>query len=249
MNNKINDIIKETKFPLLMLINILNNNISDDNKIIVIKSFFIHHIMLCIEYNLLNMEDLVKMSPQIYNLIADIYNILSKQLSIIPHIKKFQKAYKNNIFWRLNIDKMIIYLKNIQNNFLSLFDGSKGAFYFHLRLKGLVDGNNYHIEEMTKRLKKSHDMFKTSFFNEYNIVLLSYYQFIDLTFENKVKYTEYIFNKINNIINNIINCLILYENYRNQLYNILYNKSNIDIDINDVSSDIECDDLPFIVSK
>jgi hypothetical protein len=74
-------------------------------------------------------------------------------------------------------------------------------------------------------------------------------QFHDLVFENKVKYTEYIFNKINNILTNNINYLILYENYRQQLINILNNNIDINIDINDVDSDIETDDLQFILKK
>ena len=85
--------------------------------------------------------------------------------------------------------------------------------------------------------------------NEYKLVVLSYYQFVDLTFENIIKYTEYIFTKINNILNNIINYLILYDNYRVQLYNLLYNESDIDFNINDVDSDIDKDDIILIIKN
>ena len=54
----------------------------------------------------------------------------------------------NKHFKKLDIDKMIIYLKNQKIKFLSLFDGSMGSYYFHLRLKGLNEGNDYHIDEM-----------------------------------------------------------------------------------------------------
>ncbi len=250
--NRIEDIIRETKYPLLVTTQILNNNkISDNNKCLIIKYLFRYHIMVAIEHNLLNIENYVTNddNPIIFHLIKDIYYIISKQLNIISHIVKFKKAYNNKSFWKLDINKMIEYLKNIQNSFLCLFDGSKGAFYFHVRLKGMTEGNSYHLEEMTIRLVKIFEMFKISFFNEYKILLLSKYQFDDLTFENKIKYVEYIFIKINNILVNIINYLELYENYRLQLYNILYNETNIDINIEDVSSDIEKDDLSFIVKK
>lgn len=248
--NNIEQIIKNTKYPLLMIYYILNNNnISDNHKYIVVKFFYRHHVMIGIEYNLLKINNLENISPLAYNLIGDVYYIISKQLSILPNIKKFHKAYRNNKFWKLDIEDMIIYLKKLHNSFLCLFDGSKGSFYFHVRLKGMKEGNSYHFEEIETRLKKTYDMFKLSFFNEYNIILLSYHQFIDLTFENIIKYVEYIFSKINNIILQNINYLILYNNYRIQLYNLLYNQSNIDIDIMDVNSDIEQDDLPFIVSK
>jgi hypothetical protein len=250
--NRIDDIIKDTKYPLLIIVNILNNNnITDEYKYIIMKSFFKYHILIGIECDLLQINDLEKNAPLTYNLICDVYYIISKQLSILPHLIKLKNSYKNIKFWKLDIDNMIIYLKNIHKSFLCLFDCSKGTFYFHSKLRGIVntEGYSYHIEEMIKRLKKTYDMFKISFFNNYNIILISNYQFIDLKFENMIKYTEYIFNKINNIIIQNINYLILYNNYRNQLYNLLYNKSNIHIDINDVNSDIEQDDIPFIVCK
>jgi hypothetical protein len=204
--------------------------------------------MVGLEHNLLMIDNLEINSPNIYNLINDIYYIVSKQLSILPNIKKLYKAYKNKHFWKLNIDNMIIYLKKLHTSFLCLFDGSKGSFYFHVKIKGMKEENIYHLEEIKERLKKTYDMFKLKFFNEYNIILITYLQFEDLSFENKVKYVEYIFTKVNNILVLNINYLILYNNYRLQLYNLLYNTSNIDIDIMDVNSDIEPDDLSFIVS-
>jgi hypothetical protein len=78
------------------------------------------------------------------------------------------------------------------------------------------------------------------------IILITYLQFEDLTFENKVKYVEYIFTKVNNILVHNINYFILYNNYRLQLYNLLYNTSNININIMDVDSEIEQEDLYFM---
>jgi hypothetical protein len=250
--NRIDDIIRDTEYPLLIIVNILNNNkISDEYKYVVMKSFYKHHILIGIECNLLQINNLENNAPLTYNLICDVYYIISKQLSILQHLIIFKNSYKNIKFWKLEIEDMIIYLKNIHKSFLCLFDCSKGTFYFHAKLKGIINTNgyNYHIEEITKRLKKTYDMFKMSFFNNYNIISLSYHQFIDLKFENMIKYTEYIFNKVNSIIIQNINYLILYNNYRLQLFNILYNVTNIDIDINDVNSDIDQDDIPFIICK
>ena len=249
MNNKIEDIIKDNRYPLLLIYQIINNNtISDNNKCLIIKFFFKHHIMVAIEHNLLEIYKLEELAPLTFHLIKDIYYIISKQLNIISHIVKFKKAY-NRTFWKLDINKIIEYLKKLHNSFLCLYDGSRGSFYFHIRLKGMTNANSYHLEEMNDRLVKTFYMFKLNFFNEYKILLLSNYQFTDLKFENKIKYIEYIFTKINNILINIINYLTLYENYRLQLYNILYNQSNINIDVEDVNSDIEQDDLSFIVKK
>jgi hypothetical protein len=242
-----NTIIRETQYPLLLIFNILNNNnIKDEKKYLTIKIFLQYHIIIAVEYDLLEINNLEENAPLTYNLISDVYHIISKQLNILSHIILFKKAYINIKFWKLEIEQMIIYLNKLHNTFLSLFDGSKGMFLFHLRLKGMKEGNSYHLDEMHDRLKKTYDIFKLNFFNQYKIILLNNYQYIDLSFENKIKYTEYIFNKINNILLHIINYLKLYNNYRLQLYNLLYNETNIDININNVDSDIDNDDIILI---
>ncbi len=243
---------KETKQPLLLIYYILKNNlIKDDDKIIATKFFLQYHILIALKYNLLLIDEL-KNNKKTYLFIEDVYIILSKQLQILPYIIKLKKAFNDKSyksFWDLEIDSLILYFKNIHNKFLYLFDGSKGFMYLHLKLKGMKVGNNYHYDELIDRLKKTFDLFKKPFFDEYNIVLLSYYQFIELKFENMIKYTEYIFNKINNILLNNINYLILYDNYRLQLYNLLYTNSDINININNVDSDIDNDDIILIVKN
>lgn len=252
-DNHMENIIINTKNPLLMIYTVLNNNkISDNYKYLVVKLFYKYHINIGLEYNLLLINNLEENDPLTYNLISDIYYIVSKQLLLLPHIKKIYNAC--NKIWKINrilnrilsIDDMIISLKKIQTSFLCLFDGSKGSFYFHVKMKGMKEGNSYHFEEIKSRLKKTYDMFKLNFFNEYNIVLITTHQLEDLTFENMVKYVEYIFAKVNTVLIHNINYLILYNNYRLQLYNLLYNSSNINIDIMDVDSELEPEDLHFI---
>ena len=244
--------IKETKQPLLLIYNILKNkSIADDDKKIATKVFFQYHILIAIKYNLL-LVDSLENNIKTYTFIEDVYLVLSKQLQILPFIIKLKKAYNDKsykYFWDLEIDSLILYFKNLHNKFLYLFDGSKGYLYLHLKLKGMKEGNHYHYEQLLDRLKKTFDLFKKPFFDEYKIMLLSYYQFIELKFENMIKYTEYIFNKINNILLNSINYLVLYDNYRIQLYNLLYNNSDINININNVDSDIDTDDIILIVKN
>jgi hypothetical protein len=244
--------IKETKQPLLLIYNILKNkSIADDDKKIATKCFLQYHMLIAIKYNLLLVEDLED-NKKTYSFIEDVYLVLSKQLQILPFITKLKKAYNNKsykCFWDLEIDSLILYFKNLHNKFLYLFDGSKGYLYLHLKLKGMKEGNHDHYEQLLDRLKKTFNLFKKPFFDEYKIMLLSYYQFIELKFENMIKYTEYIFNKINNILLNSINYLVLYDNYRTQLYNLLYNNSDINININNVDSDIDTDDIILIVKN
>ncbi len=245
--------------PLVLLLVVFkNNNINDMNKLLFIKFFFKHHINLTLEYNLIdiyleinNIEDY----PLTYNIIIDFYSILSKQINNINLIKKFKSCYKNSFFWKKNIEEQIIYLKKLHEQLLSIFDGSKTSSYFHLKLKGNnmnslmesnISGKNYHIEQIMERLKKTVSLFKLNFFKEHNIYLVSNFQFIDLTFDNMIKYTEYVFNKLNDNLIKYITYFEHYNHYRNELINLFFVSELIDIDIDiNVDSDIDIDDINF----
>ncbi len=239
-------LIKDTKQPLVLIYNILTNkSILDDDKLNATKIFFQYHIEVSIKYNLLLVDNLDNYKNT-YSFIEDVYLILSKQLSILPHLIKLKKSYNQRFIWDLEIESIISHFKSLHTKFLCLFDGSKGFLYLHLKLKGMKEGNHYHYEQLSERLKKTFDLFKKPFFDEYKIVLLTFHQFVELKFENMIKYTEYIFNKINSILVNNINYLLLYDNYRIQLYNLLYNNSDININVNNVDSDIDNDDIILI---
>ncbi len=252
MNDYISQIenkIIESKTPLILLCCVFNNEkINDENKSIVVKLFFKHHINLALEYNLIelylennNSDDF----PLTYNLLIDIYLILSKQIIFIQNIKNFKKSYINKFFWMKNIDEQILYLKNLHQQLLSIFDGSKSGLYFHLKLKNINNnlGENYHIEQIIERLRKVVSLFKLAFFKEHEIYILSNIQFMDLKFENMIRYTEYIFYKINNILNKYISSFEHYEYFRKELINLLNISNSININIIDVNSDIDIDDL------
>ncbi len=240
-------IIKETKNPLVILYIVLsNNNISDQHKCIVIRLFFKYHINIALEYNLLMLSEILENNTAAYYLIKEIYNIIIIQLGLKDLLLKFKNMYKNKFFWNTDIKKQISFLKNLYTIFLSIFDGSKSIFYFHLKLKTITEPNSYHIHELESRLRKLYNLLKKPFFTENNILLLNNEEFHNLKFENMVKYTEYIFNKINSLISKYIDYFELYENYRQKFENIITIENMLDIDIIDVDSDINIDDLDLL---
>ncbi len=244
-----------TKTPLVLLLIVFQNNkINDENKYIFIKFFFKYHINLSLEYDLLELynEFNYNNTSLTYNLILDIYNVLKKQINYIQFIKKFKLSFNLPSFWKKNIDEQINYLKNMHKQLLIIFDGSKTQLYFHIRLKSNTNdlGNNYHIEQIMERLKKTVSLFKLAFFREHDIYILSNFQFMDLTFNNMVKYTEYIFNKVNNHLLQYISYFEHYNHYRIELINLLDNNQineMINIDVDEISSDIDIDDIDLIM--
>jgi hypothetical protein len=250
--DKIENDIKNNEEPLELLFSIYSdNNINDYNKSIATKFLFKYHIKISLNNNLLafdNIEDF----PLTYNLISNTYNILAKQLNLLPELKKFYSSYNNYNFNKKDIEEQIIHLKNLQKKLLIIFDGSKTNAYFHIKLKNLINPNNhYHTEQIMERLKNTLSLFKLSFFQKHKIMLLSNYQFLELTFENMVKYVEYVFNKLNNYLSSYISSFELYNYYRKELLNILLISQEIYIDDNDdgVNSDIDEDDLKLLIIK
>ena len=249
------DYIMNLKFPLIAFYNIImNKNIDDINKNIFVKTFFSHHMKICLEHNLLYFKNNLSNYPMTYNTIYDIYRIISRQQSFVPYITKFKEQYNNKYFWKLEIDKQIEYLKNVHLKFLSYFDASKTMLYYHVKLKQMIDidktVNGYHIEDMVDRLKKTYDLFKHSFFEKNDIIIVSMYEFVELSFKNMIKYIEYIFGKINMIIKQTITYFELYNNYRHQLINILYDNNMLEITYSsEIDSDIDINDMEFINSN
>ncbi len=248
--NNIENIIKNTKYPIVMLYSILYNNIiTDNNKKNVIKLFFKYHILLALDYNLFN---IIIRKSNTYYLVYDIYNIVYKQINLLKYFRRFKLMYKNKFFWKKTIKEQIVFLKELFTEFMSIFDGSKGLLLFHIKLKTCPQ-NNYHVEEIKYRLIKLYNLLKHSFFTENKILIISNTDFIDLTFENMIKYTEYLFTKIKNILLQYITYFELYENYREQLENILCIDNDvciIDNDNNDNDiSDIEMDDFELLLQN
>jgi hypothetical protein len=245
--------IKNLKFPLVAFCSIImNKSIDDINKSIFVKLFINNHMDIVVTHNLLYFKNELIDYPITYNTIYDTYHIISRQQSIIPYLAKFKKSYNNMFFWKQPIDKQIKYLQNIHLKFLSYFDASKSLLYYHTKLKQITENINgtvsdFHIEDMVDRLKKTYDLFKHTFFEENDIILISMYEFIDLNFKNQIKYVEYIFNKINIIMKQIITYFELYDNYRHQIISILSDNNIIDITCSsEIDSDIDINDMEFI---
>jgi hypothetical protein len=130
---------------------------------------------------------------------------------------------------------------------LYIFDGTKSNYFFHLRLSNINEKNHNNINEIVTRLKKVYDLFKYSFFEENNIVLVSYSDFIHLEFKEMVIYIEYIFSKIKKKLDEYTYYFTIYNYHRKNLYNLLYSENNIQIDIDNVCSDLEGDDIDLII--
>lgn len=261
--NRIEDEIKNIKDPIIFFNYIINNitthtkneNILhhehsfsfDEYLSIYIKFFFKYHHNSAMENNLLKLNSNISNYPLTFNVIKDYYMYISYQLKLIPILYNWKKIYINPFFWKQSINKQINLLLKLKEKFDSQFDSTKGNIYFHIKLKEGYS-NTYHIEEMIERLETIYKMFKYNFFDQIKCKVMTRDEFIYMPYDDMVKYVEYIFVKINKILNHYIFNFQIYDFYRSQLENLTNPVEPININIVDVCSEIEIDDINFILN-
>lgn len=231
----IEKLILESKYPLqlLVLLFLKKELFKDDDMVLVIRFFLKYHYKIFIDNNIKNYLILLDGYNLSINLVNDFYINISKQITLLKDLKKFKNAYNRNYFWRKNISEQIIYIDNLHTQFLGINDCAIGSLYFHNKLKIISkDRDNINANEIFHRLNLTYKMFGKKFFQAYNINLLSYEDFDDISLMSKIRFAEYIFIKVNNTLINIIEKFKLYECMINYIKNITNPKYiNIETDI------------------
>ena len=245
----IEDKIKNDNDPVFLhniITQLKKNKITDEELSYIIRFYLKYNENKTIELNLMKKyKKKLLRYPLSYNIIKNYYIYIGNQYKLIPMLQEWKLMYSNPLFWQKDIISQIESLNTLKLKFLALFDGDKSFQLIHVKLL-CIEYNSYHVEEMIDRLSQVYKLFKYNFFHKNNFNLLQLSEFIDLSFIDKVSYTRYTFNTINNILNKYITYFQLYESYRLQLVNLL--NPNINISIQTVSSDVDSDDIDFILS-
>jgi hypothetical protein len=239
--NNIEKFIFESKNPLqLLFLLFLKKEIFDDeNMVLIIRLFLKYHYKIFIDNDIKNIIPLLKDYNLSINLINDFYSNIGKQISLLEDIKKFKLGFNRNYFWNKNINDQIKYLENLHNKFLGINDCSIGNINFHSKLKILnKDKDGINTNEIFNRLLLTYKLLGKKFFDTYKINLLSYEDFYDISLTGKIKFTEYIFIKVNNKLLDIIEIFKLYECLINYIKNIS-NPKYISIEYDIFTSEME----------
>jgi len=243
--------IKDIKDPINYLHNIITLLEDDDTLSIKLRFFFKYHYNYVSIIHFSIYQEILIEKPVSSSIIKDYYSLIAKQFTINQMILKWKKKYTNSRFWKLNIKDQIYHLINVKNKFMAIFDGSKGSIYFHLKINNLnnVVNESIHIDEMILRLEMVYKIFKYNFFIKTHTVLHSIYDFLDLKYNDKIIYLEYIFYRISKILINNIMYFQLAEANNIQFNNLLNPILPIEIKIIDVYSEIDADDINFLIMR
>ena len=245
----IENIVKDNTDPYFLhniIMQLKRNKITDEELSFVIRFYLKYNEHKAAQLNLMKKYKKKLANYQLsYNIIKDYYKYIGNQYKLLPYLQEWKTMYTNQKFWEQDIISQIESLNKLQLSFLALFDGVKSLQLIHVKLL-CIEYNDYHVEEMIDRLSQVYKLFKYNFFNKNKFNILELTNFIDLSFTDKISYTRYIYNNISKILTKYITYFQLYESYRLQLVTLL--NPSINISIQTVSSDVDSDDIDFILS-
>ena len=222
--------LKDIKYPHVLIfkffnsIHLINDNIASIMLRFIIKNnidIFINKPFYCISKHL----PLKKYSETI-NILDSFYNLLKQRNKNLNNIKRWYSLYKNNNFWKEDIDKQIIFLNNLRNEVKGTFDNAKGGVPFSIKMLPILKTNinnsrDIVIESAIERLVKIVKLLGTNIFVSLNIPILTVENFLDLDDETKFKYTNLVYIKILETLNMIINIFEDFNMYNLKLHNLM----------------------------
>jgi hypothetical protein len=242
------------KHPLTFLFMLIsyNNEISDYHLSITLKIFLKYHSNIAINYNLkkIFIKELLNY-PLSWNVLCSFYKFINKKINLIFILKKWYSCYSNPIFWKLQITEQIDYLQQIKENFMGIYDCSKGGVSYYIRLGNILQNTDtdrsYILDDAKERLTTILNIFGQKLFQALDIPLILVSDFYDLSNENLIKYFIVIFEKFLELLNHTIALFDSYNLICIQLNNLL-NPIIININSKLIDSETENEDIKLFCS-
>lgn len=244
--------IKNLKFPLSFIYNILKNQdkIEDYHLSLIIRFFLKNKTDLAIKYPLFGMFDILDNRFVITKkVINDFYSSITKKILFIDIILKFKNTYENYLFWKKDFYIQKTNLEQLLNVFKAHYDASingiNGVTKFISQLK--FKNNLYINDEIKIRMNQSINLFGTNFFLKNNVKLITVEEYDNLNTENKIKFIIYFYCKVEKLLSVIINVYDLLIIYDNKIKEII-NPKPIYINFNRIYSENDSDDINLLIN-
>jgi hypothetical protein len=164
---------------------------------------------------------------------------MKQKTILLMVIHKWVEQYENKDFWDLELKNQIVFLKQTQHYFKSIFDCANGGLPFYYKINILL--NNMYKDEIMQdiesRLLLILKIFDKKIFNYLGIPLILVSDFYELKSIEIIKYLSTLYTKFTTLLNNTINLFQEYNFIADKL-NLLYSPELFDID-SDNFDDIE----------
>ena len=245
------DLIKDTKYPLTLLLSLIINhkNISKENFSFLMRIFIRFHYSILLEYPVVKLFNTLKveMDPSI----VKFYKFYIKLIKLVNNIITLKKNFPK--YSRLSIKRFGDKIKNDSGVFKSYFDATFSNNNFHCKLMQYFCNdniNNVIDGEITKRLELSLKTITIQFARNFEIPILTYSEFMKLDGMEKFKFVNNYYEKVIQTFKIINLNLKKIQVYIDILINLSKpKKMNITIN-NTLNSETENEDLEiFLVGK
>lgn len=182
---------------------------------------------------------------RITEIIMEYYKLLSEKVNLVLTIQKWYNVYKKPDFWKLDTEKQIEYLNNLNNQIILLFDAKSNVLNIVHRTIQIIHEkkhhkHNHHINfHMIK--ERFHKIFKLlgyKFYQQIKIPILTFEDFDHMDDDKKIKYVQDFFTKTLIVIQQIIKIFENYHVINSKIDNLL---NFIEITIDETTVDDEED--------
>jgi len=221
---KLNDKIKTLSHPFIFLFLIITfkDDIGDNILSIMVRLFLKYHKNIGLEISIF-FENELDNFPLTYNIISKFYILSKKRILLLELINDWSNVYDNKYFNNLCLTDQIIYIKNKQNFFKSIFDCSYDGIPFYCKFNNFYETEyKYEIlKEIEQRLLLILNIFNVNIFKSVGIPLMYVYDFYNLSFNEIMNYLSNIYNTFSRLLNDTLTIFISYEYINSELYHLL----------------------------
>lgn len=221
--DKIDNKIKKLKYPLCFFNNLIkyNDYFTDYDFSFLIRLLFKNHIDLFYKFNVKSLANvLISKKSFSKSIIKNYYIFYQKKLNSFKIIYKWNESLNKKIKEK-NLEDQLEYTKNLKKILHANYDISKSNVFIFDKVYPILikePDNHFIINNLIERLKNIFDLFGRKFFESYNLLIVTRDDYLNYNTKTKIKYSKYIFKKINKILNTII------FNYNNFIhYNLKLN--------------------------
>ena len=211
--------IKDNKYPLILIKKFFSSlhTIDDYNASIMLRYIIKNNLDLFYNYPFYVLcENISKIkNPEIIKILETFYEIIHTKIILLSNLKEWFDIYKNKKFWEKTQEQQIKELVTKKNLIKANFDTSKGGISFGLKIIPILRNNNESVkfdtlESICIRLRNILKYMGIGFFKNTNIPIYTEEEFYNLSIEDIIKYTNFVYLTIVDILEKFI---IVFEEY------------------------------------
>jgi hypothetical protein len=212
--------IKDNKYPLVLIKKFFSSlhTVDDYNASIMLRYIIKNNLDLFYDNPFYVLAENISKNknPEVIKILEIFYEIVHTKVILLSNIKQWFDIYKNKKFWEKDQQEQIKELETKKNLIKANFDTSKGGISFRMKIIPILRNDNQQaksdtIESICIRLRNILNYMGVDFFKKVDIPIFTLLEFYDLSSEDMIKYTNFVYVKIIDILEKFITVFEEYD--------------------------------------